>query len=242
MTLQIIGAGFGRTGTLSLKYALENLGFSACYHMEEVFAHPWHARTWLKACRGQPLDWDRLLHGYRATVDWPACAFYPQLMQRYPQARVILSTRDPESWYDSVAGTIYPVMGRFPLNPAGRFLPGISDLSAMLNCIIWEGTFQGRFSDRQYAIQVFNQHNAEVIRRVPPERLLVYDVREGWEPLCRFLQVPAPAGKPFPHANDRQAYRRRVDSLMGLFYSGMTAALMLAGAGLIWWASKDRKV
>src|SRR4051812_1473786 len=94
MMIRVIGAGFGRTGTLSLKAALEMLGFGPCYHMSEVFAHPEHFALWTAAWRGQPIDWDALFHGYQATVDWPGCAFYQQLMRQYPDAKVLLSVRD----------------------------------------------------------------------------------------------------------------------------------------------------
>ncbi len=100
-TIKVIGAGLGRTGTLSLKAALEELGFSRCYHMTDVFAHLEHARVWDDAARGLPVDWDTLFQGYQATVDWPGCAFYEEFMRRYPDAKVILSVRDPERWYEA---------------------------------------------------------------------------------------------------------------------------------------------
>ena len=105
--LKIIGAGFGRTGTLSLKVALEDLGFGPCYHMTEVFQHPEHAKEWLAAAKDQPQDWNKLFAGYQATVDWPGCSFYAELMEVYPDAKVILTVRDPEKWHDSVVNSIY---------------------------------------------------------------------------------------------------------------------------------------
>src|ERR671912_2545704 len=107
MALEVIGAGFGRTGTMSLKVALETLGFGPCYHMTEVFAHPEHTGFWISAWRREPADWDGVLGGYGAAVDWPACTFYEELMERHPDAKVILSVRDPELWYESVRNTIY---------------------------------------------------------------------------------------------------------------------------------------
>src|SRR5262249_33070515 len=113
MPLDVIGAGFGRTGTLSLKAALEELGFSRCYHMVEVLATD-DARRWDAAARGEPVDWDRLFEGFRATVDWPACSFYRELLEKYPGAKVILTVRDPDRWYDSARQTIYFVRQAFP--------------------------------------------------------------------------------------------------------------------------------
>ena len=94
---------------MSLKAALETLGFGPCYHMIEVFEHPEHAGFWQAAWRGEPVDWDGLLGGYEAAVDWPACTFYEELLQRYPDARVLLSVRDPERWYESTRDTIYQI-------------------------------------------------------------------------------------------------------------------------------------
>lgn len=210
--LKIIGAGFGRTGTRSLKEALEILGFGPCYHMVEAFEHPEHVPAWNAATRGEPVDWKKLFHDYQATVDWPACTFYQQLMDVYPDAKVLLSVRDPEKWYESVSSTIYQASrrSRSPFAPllmqvVRLVRPGVAVIIPMINRLIWEGTFQGRFEDKDYALSVFNRHNEEVKNYVPPEKLLVYSVKEGWEPLCAFLDVPVP-DVPFPHLNDRENF------------------------------------
>lgn len=215
--MKVIGAGFGRTGTTSLKAALEELGFGPCYHMTEVFAHPEHAKLWQAAWRGEPVDWDGFLGGYEAAVDWPACTFYKELMQRYQDAKVLLSVRDPERWYESTQNTIYELSMAFDRSRIFRGIFGLisffvfggfaGNRSSVVNDIVWQGTFDGRFEDKAYAIEVFERHNEEVKRRVPPERLLVYEVKEGWGPLCKFLDVPEPEG-PFPHLNDTAQIRR----------------------------------
>jgi hypothetical protein len=210
MPIQVIGAGLGRTGTLSLKSALEELGFIKCYHMIEVLARMDDARTWDAASRGEPVDWDRLFDGYRATVDWPGCSFYRELLQQYPEAKVILTVRDPERWYDSAHQTIYFVRHAFP-EWTGLIFPRMRVFRRMLDRIIWDGMFRGRFEDRAVAIEAFNRHNEQVRRDVPADRLLVYEVREGWEPLCSFLGVPVPEGKPFPHLNDSAEFRARIE-------------------------------
>jgi Sulfotransferase domain len=210
MPIQVIGAGLGRTGTLSLKSALEELGFTKCYHMIEVLARMDDARTWEAASRGEPVDWDRLFAGYRATVDWPGCSFYRELLQQYPEAKVILTVRDPERWYDSAKETIYFVRHAIP--PWTRvILPRMRVFRRMLDRIAWDGMFRGRFEDRAFAIDAFNRHNDQVRRDVPAERLLVYQVSEGWAPLCAFLGVAVPEGKPFPHLNDAAEFRARVE-------------------------------
>src|SRR5215218_1360168 len=111
MNLEVIGAGFGRTGTMSLKATLEELGFGPCYHMREVFEHPEHIGQWRAAMRGEPVDWERILGDYRATVDWPGCTFYDELLERNPDAKVILTVRDPQRWYESACDTIYRISG-----------------------------------------------------------------------------------------------------------------------------------
>jgi Sulfotransferase domain len=199
--LKVIGAGFGRTGTLSLKHALEELGFGPCYHMTELFDKPGVDAQWDAIVRGEPADWHMVFKGYSATVDWPACTFYKELMQAYPHAKVLLTVRDPEKWYESVANTIYRVSHQNPDSNAIR-----SVHRNMINALIWQGTFEDRFEDKEYAIAVFLRHIEEVKQHVPAEKLLVYNVKEGWEPLCAFLEVAVPAGKPFPHDNDRASF------------------------------------
>lgn len=203
--LKIIGAGFGRTGTLSLRGALEFLGFTKCYHMMETLANPEHLFVWekfrLARRQGKFIDWETLLQGYQATLDWPACFFYKELMQHYPEAKVILSIRDPEKWYVSTLQTIYNAHRNVSPNFPDKATRGFRYFVAMVENIIWKGTFHGKFEDKAYALEVFNRHIEEVKQTVPAERLLVYEVKEGWEPLGRFLNVPVPHNQPFPHHN-----------------------------------------
>jgi len=238
--LKIVGAGFGRTGTMSLKAALETLGFGPCYPMIEVFEHPEHAGFWEAAWRGESVDWDGFLEGYEATVDWPACTFYEELLQRHPGARVLLSVRDPERWYDSTRDTIYQIsritagsrLSRAVFAFVGHFVPGVFEIGRMGNEIIWQGTFHGRFEDRSHAMEVFVRHNEEVKRRVPAEKLLVFEVKEGWGPLCEFLGVEAP-DKPFPHLNDAAQMRRRIRAVQVLSLGVPAVLALLATAALV---------
>jgi Sulfotransferase domain len=232
MTLKVIGAGFGRTGTLSLKAALERLGFDPCYHMRDVFAKPEHAKLWEAAAEGEPVDWEKLLEKYKATVDWPGCTFYEELMQEYPDAKVLLNVRDPDEWYESVMNTIYMYSQRELSSPIlsliRLFWPNIRHAGRMIDKIIWEDTFDGKFEDRQYAIEVFNRHNEEVKKRVPAERLLVYELKEGWGPLCEFLDVEEPEGEPFPHLNDTATMQKRVRQTQAL-----ALTVLIVGGSLI---------
>ena len=224
---------------MSLKVALEELGYAPCYHMVEVFAHPHHAPLWQAAWRGEPVDWEELVGGYEAAVDWPACSFYEELMERHAEAKVILTVRDPERWYESTRSTIYELSVGATRSPLFRLVFGAMRLlrfgrvggGNMADEVIWDGTFDGRFEDRRYAIEVFERHNAEVRRRVPRDKLLVYEVKEGWTPLCAFLGVEEPDA-PFPHVNDTAEMRRRIRAVRALSVA-VPAALTLLGAALL---------
>jgi len=238
--VKVIGAGFGRTGTLSLKAALEELGFGPCYHMTEVFRHPEHAPLWEAAARGEPVDWDRFLAGYQATVDWPACNFYEPLMRRYPDAKVVLTVRDPQRWYASTASTIYRMHQITAISPLtatlfaliGRFVAA-GRVTRMINAVVWKGTFEGNFADQRQAIAIFERHIQEVKERVPADRLLVYDVQEGWAPLCAFLGVPVPNGRPFPHLNDAESFQKMVRQRWTRTFAPMIAVAVLAALALL---------
>jgi hypothetical protein len=199
-SMKVIGAGFGRTGTMSLKVALEELGYGPCYHMTEVFDNLEHLPLWEAAVRGEPVGWEKIFASYQAAVDWPAAAFYKELMKEYPEAKVLLSVRDPEKWYESTKHTIYTMAD----------VPDPSPMLRMATKLVWEQTFSGNFENRQHAIEVFERHNEEVKKHVSSERLLVYEVKEGWKPLCEFLAVEIPKDKGFPHLNDTEAFRQMV--------------------------------
>jgi hypothetical protein len=213
--MQVIGAGFGRTGTLSLKVALEMLGFGKCYHMEELIAHPEQVTYWEALYAGQAIRWQELFAGYESTVDFPGYRVYGQLFQQYPQAKVILNTRAFEPWYESAYQTIYKagpslteklfLSLQLPFSPRLRKLVRVFRLAEKA---VWQGDFKGRFADKAFAREVFENHHREVKRRIPAHQLLEYQVNAGWEPLCRFLDVPVP-DQPFPRVNEQQAFGRK---------------------------------
>ena len=174
---------------------------------------------WQAALDGRPVDWNAVFAGYHSSVDWPGAAFWPELSSFYPQARIILTVRDPERWYDSVRETIYQLAGGGPGSPlareASRRIPGIAEVHAFNRRLIWDGPLlQGRFEDRAFAVRAFEEYNARVRREVPPDRLLVFDVKEGWEPLCDFLEA-APPDEEFPHLNDTREFWGRVGARLG---------------------------
>ena len=215
--VDVIGAGFGRTGTASLKVALEHLGLGPCHHMFEVVAHPELLPRWERVVAGEDVDWDEVLEGYRSTVDWPGCAYWRELMETYPHAKVILTVRDPERWYDSAYHTIYQLAAETGGDPGGDpqeddAVAGLQRMRPMVEKLIWEGTFDGRFEDRAHAIGVFAAHNGAVQRSVPSDRLLIFQVDQGWQPLCDHLGVDVPA-EPFPHINQGQSIRELVQTV-----------------------------
>jgi hypothetical protein len=254
--VQVIGVGFGRTGTLSLREALVRLGFGPCDHMLENVEHPERFALWQEAFRrkqaGEPIDWRPLLSDYRAIVDWPGAYFWRELIASHPDARVILTVRDPERWYESSLATIFQLRARADTSPRARamlrllgiVIPRMRAGFEVANDVIWQGTFNGRFLDREHALRVFAEHNREVQETVPAERLLVFDVKQGWEPLCAFLGVPVPDGEPFPHANDAESFQKRIQERVAQSIVRLVAPVTagLAGlAALAWIARRAHK-
>lgn len=208
--MKVLGVGFGRTGTVSLKAALEQLGLGPCYHMQTVLDEPERVGHWTAAARGHP-DWDAVFAGFGSTVEWPGAAFWRQLVDHYPDAKVILSVRDPEAWSESARRTIFrrPTRSdRWLAAVRRRVQPGILPVHRMIGDVVVGGVFASRIHDPVHLAATLRAHHADVVRHVDPRRLLVYDVSHGWPPLCAFLGLPVPS-VPFPHANGRRAFRRK---------------------------------
>jgi len=201
--LEVIGAGYGRTGTLSLKRALEMLGIGRCYHFTELMKRG-HAGRWLAITDGKQANWDELFAGYSATVDWPGAAYYRELATRYPDAKVILTVRDPDEWHASICEALLPLR-----RTLSSWIPWTSQLARLTDRVIWDGTFDGRAAERDFTVAKLQQHIAEVCSEIDENRLLIFDVKEGWEPLCRFLGHPVPQA-PFPRVNRRSSVRAAV--------------------------------
>lgn len=204
MTLKVVGAGFGRTGTNSLKLVLEQLGFGPCHHMLEVRGNPDQLPYWQAAARGERVDWDAVFAGYNASVDWPSAHFWRALSAYYPKAKILLSVRPEEDWFRSIDATILERMRQFRTLPPGEE----RDRRSMAYEIIARRTFGDEIDNREHILSVYRAHNAEVQRTIPADRLLTYDVAEGWEPLCAFLGVPVPK-EPFPHTNTTAEFQAR---------------------------------
>ncbi|MGZ3267781.1 MAG: sulfotransferase family protein [Croceibacterium sp.] len=200
MTMQVIGAGLGRTGTMSLKFALEHLGFGPCYHMIEFMAHiPVHLPLWLDVIEGRP-NWDAMFDGYASTVDYPGCTYWRELVAKWPEAKVILTLRDPDSWFESANETVLSSRMRNMLadTPIERFM------NASVNQDFGDG-----IDDRAFMIDYFRRWNDAVIAEVPADKLLMFQAKDGWEPLCEFLGVPVPP-EPYPRVNSREDVNARI--------------------------------
>jgi hypothetical protein len=206
--VQVIGAGFGRTGTMSLKAALEQLGFGPSFHMIDLVRDPGPLAYWQAAAAGEGVDWKEALRGWESTVDWPGCSFWEQMAETWPDAPILLSVREPEAWYRSCLNSIHAAkeMALRGELEGGSENPPDAEVLQMINNLIWNGTFNGRFLEKDYAIEVFERHNEDVKRKVPADHLLVYEISQGWEPLCDFLGVPVPDA-PMPHLNDTTSFR-----------------------------------
>ena len=198
MTLKVIGTGWGRTGTDSMREALTILGFGPCHHMFEVRSNPEQKRLWRALAAGATPDWEALFKGYNSCVDWPSAFYWRALIEVYPEAKVILTARPAESWWQSFSSTLLP----FFMQTEDRETLGVTLVAAQ--------EMHGRPDDRDYVISLYEAHVAEVKATVAPERLLVHNLGDGWEPLCAHLGVPVP-DVPYPSRNSRSEIQQEFD-------------------------------
>lgn len=203
MALEILGPGFGRTGTASLKIALEMLGFGPCHHMHEVLDDPSQVPHWQALAAGQAVDWDAAFAGYRSQVDWPGAHGWRALADHFPHARVILTVRPEEAWWRSFSATIGTLLTHIDSLPEMPW-----HIRAMLDAeraLIETRTFGCKASNKAGALAAYRRHTAAVRAAIRAERLLVFDVAEGWGPLCGFLGAAVPA-VPFPRTNSAEEF------------------------------------
>ncbi len=204
MGLKIIGAGLGRTGTMSLKIALEGLGFGPCYHMIECIPQgPDHWQLWVDALSGRQ-NWESVFTGFNSAVDFPTCSSYLSLAQYYPDAKIILTVRDQERWFDSTQETIF--------SPKWIEFLRASPMNPFLQLTVFD-FFKDRLHDKNHFIERFQDHVNEVKKNIPASRLLVFDVRQGWAPLCEFLNVPEPDTE-FPRVNEAEETKNLLNDMM----------------------------
>jgi len=223
MSIGIIGTGLSRTGTTTIRRVIEVLGFGPCYNSSELFTHPRGMVFWESMEQGKAVDFASFFSNYNAIVGYPGYIFAQQILEEYPDAKLILSVRDPEEWYDDIADTVFQA-GPSHANQiyaaaveADKELdPYLADCirrsHAMQSRILEDGYFEGRFAEKEYAVKRYVQWNEDVKKQFPSDRLLVYAVTEGWEPVCEFLGVPVPEGEPFPHLNHPDVFHKRSTS------------------------------
>jgi hypothetical protein len=199
MTMHVIGAGVGRTGTLSLRLAINRLGLGPTYHMQDVLHNqPERVPQWSEALKGRP-DWSTIFQGFKSAVDWPTAAFFRELSEEYPSAKFVLTHRSPESWAASFGDTIYKALAGKDEAP-----PEAQDWLDMCTEVIAHTGFPAGLDDKEL-MKAFVAHNEAVKSTIPANRLLVFEVKEGWEPLCQFLGTEVP-DEPFPRTNNREEF------------------------------------
>ncbi|MEO1190629.1 MAG: sulfotransferase family protein [Pseudomonadota bacterium] len=201
MTLKVVGVGLGRTGTMAMKAALEQLGFGPCHHMVEVMNSPALIDKWIAVAEGMQ-DWDAIFEGYAATVDWPAARYWREITAHYPDAKVLLTVRSRESWYASFSKTILP-----GLTSGKRVETGaLARLAAFNRQIIIQEDIGGVIDDPEAIMAAFDAHNAAVEAAIPEGRRLTYHLGSGWQPLCGWLGVPVP-DSPYPKSNTTEDFQ-----------------------------------
>jgi hypothetical protein len=212
--MHVIGAGLPRTGTLSQKLALEELGLGPCYHWVNLISDLDAVELWHRALDGDDV-FEEILTGHDSTVDWPGGFFYGELAERYPEAKVLLSVRDAEAWEHSYRQTIWNFTRGDSLishlSDARREIdPRWRRYLELVDRMLWsERSPFGLGDEPEEMIAQMEAHNDAVRHAIAPERLLVWRVTDGWEPLCEFLEVAVPE-VPLPHANDAETFRGRV--------------------------------
>ncbi len=233
MGLEIIGAGFGRTGTLSMKAALEQLGYIKTHHMVEVLPNAAQRLLWQQVGEGAPPDWDAIFDGYRASVDFPSSSYYKELLAHYPDAKVVLTVRDPESWYKSASETIYSISLAAP-RWARKYIKMQRQIDTIVQGCVWQRVFHGQFEDKAKTLQTFRDYIDQVKADVPADKLLVFEVKQGWEPLCAFLDKPVPE-TPFPHVNDTAQFKKMTRNIR-VGFAAVHSIAAIAAAALIGYA------
>ena len=203
MTLSLIGAGFGRTGTKSIKLALEHLGLGLCHHMDDVFNNPAQLSPWQAAADGEEIDWRDVFAGYNSAIDWPSTHYWRELAESFPTSKVLLSVRPPDDWWASFSSTIKKLL-EIRNNIPDVYVRNVLD---MAHKIITEQTFGGAMNDKSSVLSKYQERIDEVRRTIPAERLLIFDVSEGWAPLCKFLNLPRP-DIDFPRSNSKEEFWR----------------------------------
>jgi hypothetical protein len=211
--MRLLGIGFGRTGTLSLKTALEYLGASPCFHMLELLGGENKDRDlpyWVRIANGEPVDWREVFKGWKATVDWPGCTRWEELIDAFPDVPVLLNKRDFDPWYASCENTLLAVRNAAlagELADDANRTPPPPELWDAIDSLIWDGDFQGRFEDKDWMRRMYDERNRAIRERVPADRLIVWELGvDGWGPLADALGVPVPT-IPFPHLHDTDAFR-----------------------------------
>lgn len=222
MSLKVVGLGMPRTGTSSLKAALEAIGFGPCLHMDNLFNTPPLVDAWHQFLEQGEGDFGKLFPGFASSTDFPGCLMYREIYQQYPEAKFILGCRDADAWYDSVMRTIYEVVpnteeGWAGLRKRGEDNPRFKNIGNALWLVgeyLLNDYFQGDFLNREHTVERYNTFYDDVRNFIPIDQLLEYEISEGWEPICKFLGVEVPE-LPFPYKNKTIDFQQQIGKMIG---------------------------
>ena len=210
----IIAAGFGRTGTMSLKIALEKLGYGPCYHMKEIIEDSSQSDFWQRVYYGGKYSWGELFEKYNSSTDNPVCEFWEEILKEYPNSKIILNTRNPEAWLKSIKETIFLVRVNVPFGVSfmfNTFLRKRKSVMSKVTSMIF-GYGENYNTSDEHIIKTFNDWNKKVEERCPKDKFLKWEIKEGWKPICQFLGIETP-NEDFPRVNDTQEFKDRINKL-----------------------------
>ena len=220
MSLVVIGTGLSRTGTTTLRKVIEELGLGPCYNSTELFIRPRGIEFWEALEKGDKVDFEDFFKNYNAIIGFPCYIFHQQLKGKYPDAKLILSYRDPEVWHEDISRTVFESesshVNKAYADEVRSFDPYLADcilrIHGLQKRILEDNYFEGRFADKDFAVQRYMEWNEDIKTIYAEDELLEYQVTEGWGPVCEFLGLPVPEGKPFPHLNDPNTFHERSSS------------------------------
>lgn len=214
MALKVIGTGLPRTGTASLKGALQLLGYQQTYHMDNLLNNPAMVKYWVELFDTGKTDFDVLFDGFTASTDFPGFFAYKALLKKYPESKFILTTRDLDSWYDSIHKTVFQAVTSFfaketPTDSMRR----VEGVFQLLDRYLFGQFFNGTFTDKEKTLSIVKAYLQEVKQNIPDGQMLVYEISEGWEPLCDFLDLPVPDLE-FPYKNKREDFNTMIAKML----------------------------
>jgi len=214
MALKVIGTGLPRTGTASLKGALQLLGYQQTYHMDNLLNNPSQVHYWVELFDTGSTDYDALFEGFAASTDFPGFFAYKALLKQYPDSKFILTTRDPDIWYESIKNTVYQaVTAFFQKDTPTDSMRRVEGVFQLLDRYLFGQFFKGTFLDKEKTLSLVNAYLDEINAIIPADKMLIYEISEGWQPLCDFLELRVPEIE-FPYKNKREDFNTMIAKML----------------------------